>query len=55
MKEQWFRNFERSLTEREDRHPQKIAYALAAKDADDLTADQLADAIDMARLRAKEG
>jgi hypothetical protein len=55
-KEQWFRNFERALAEREGSgFKPKAAYELATKDADDATIDQLADAADMERTRRKEG
>jgi hypothetical protein len=53
-KEQWFRNFERALAEREGAgFKPKAAYELAAKDADDITVDQWATAADMLRLRQK--
>lgn len=53
-KEMWFRNFERALAEREERHPPKRAYDLAAKDADEMTAEELAYRADLAREIAKE-
>ncbi len=55
-KEQWFRNFERALAERETSgFSRKDAYNLATGDADEMTADQAAHAADLARMRRKEG
>lgn len=56
MKDMWFANFERLLGELEDAGMDPdAAYEKAATLAEDATRDQIADAIDNARLRQKEG
>ena len=55
-KEMWFREFERLYNEAADEGPvtDKV-YAGLGEKADRASADRLADMIDMARLRKKEG
>ena len=54
MKEQWFRNFERALNEREAAgFSRKSAYELAAHDANENTAPSIIEQADTLRKESK--